>query len=76
MNKAFIVVMEDSPVLRYNKHFFFDWGWEDSPLDHSDDESSPECWQPPPFRKCLGSPGGELSPEDDQQTKQLSERKA
>jgi hypothetical protein len=23
MNKAFIVVMEDSPVIRYNKHLFF-----------------------------------------------------
>ena len=64
MNKAFIVVMEDSPVLRYNKHFFFDWGWRtqsDSPLDHS--ESSPECWRPP----TTGSPEDELSPEGDQQ---------
>jgi hypothetical protein len=60
MNKAFIVVMEDSPVIRYNKHFFFDWGWwtqSDSPLDHS--ESSPECWRPP----TTGSPEDELSPE-------------
>ena len=70
MNKAFIVVMEDSPVIRYNKHFFFDWGWwtqSDSPLDHS--ESSPECWRPP----TTGSPEDELSPEPSPEPEPSSE---
>lgn len=58
MNKAYLVMAGD-----IDKTFF----WEHFDDELSSDSDETECWQPPPFRRMLGSPG-EPSPDREQLT--------